>query len=88
MTEIRLILCNQLGLHARPASKLAKIALKYDSEVLVSGNNKSVDAKSISMIMTLGFPKGTELKISVDGPDESDCIEEMKELIENNFYEE
>jgi len=88
MTEIKLILYNQSGLHARPASKLAKIALKYDSEVMVSGNNKSVDAKSISMIMALGLPKGTELKISVDGPDESDCIEEMKELIENNFYEE
>lgn len=88
MLEVTLVLTNSLGLHARPASKITKLAAKYKSKIILSGNNKSVDAKSISMVMAMGLPKGTEMKVSVDGPDEKECIEEIRELVENKFYEE
>jgi len=87
MTEVKLILTNSLGLHARPAAKITKIASKYKSDIVVSGNNRSADAKSISMLMTMGVPKGNEIVVSVNGPDEKECIEELKNLIENKFFE-
>jgi phosphocarrier protein len=88
MTEVRFILTNALGLHARPAAKITKIATKYKSDVIVCGNNKTADAKSISMLMAIGLPKGAELRICADGPDEKDCIEEIRSLVDNHFYEE
>lgn len=88
MTETVVVLKNKMGLHARPASQFIKTASKFTSKVTVSGNGKWADAKSILMVMSLGLTKGTEVKISADGPDEEECINALKELVDNNFGEE
>lgn len=88
MREITITLTNTLGLHARPASKLVKTAARYKSRIMLYGNNKSADAKSISMVMSMGLPMGTQLKIQADGQDQDACISALQELVENKFYEE
>ena len=49
---------------------------------------KTVDAKSILMIMSMGLVKGTEITIVADGPDEADAVKALKELVESKFGEE
>ena len=82
MTEITLILTNKLGLHARPAADLTKLAAKFKSKITLKGKGKTVDAKSILMVLTMGIRQGEALTIIADGPDEVECIEVLKAFIE------
>lgn len=76
------------GLHARPASMLAKIAMKYKCELgmhLEGDTNKIYQPKSILSIMSLGASKGDRVTFSADGVDEKEAIEGIKNLIEADF---
>ena len=59
----------------------------YKSVVTICRSD-TVEAKSISMLIAIELPKGTELRIYGDGPDQKDCIEEIRSWIENHFYDE
>lgn len=88
MVEETFTLANSLGLHARPAAEITKMVSKYKSKVLLRGNNKTVDAKSAIMVMTMGVARGGQLTITVDGEDEALCMAALKEFVVNKFYEE
>ena len=60
---------NQLGLHARPASMFVKTATKFASEIMVKKEGESVNGKSIMGLMTLAAAKGTRLVIETNGDD-------------------
>ena len=77
---------NPTGLHARAAAKLAELASEYESVVRV-GQNKMVDGKSILSLMMLAAVYGTELNIEAKGPDESEAVDALRELIKNGFGE-
>ncbi|MBZ0265425.1 HPr family phosphocarrier protein [bacterium] len=89
MISRKLTLQNKLGLHARPASRIVKLATRYKGTTveLVRGGD-IVNGKSILGVMMLAAGMGTELEIRVDGPQEADLLEEIAELINNKFYEE
>ena len=61
---------------------------KFKSKVQIKAKGKTVDAKSILMIMSMGLVKGTEITIVADGPDEADAVKALKELVESKFGEE
>jgi phosphocarrier protein len=82
MIEINLILTNKLGLHARPAADFTKLAAGFKSKITLKAKGKTVDAKSILMVMTMGIRQGELLTIIAEGPDEVECIEVLKEYIE------
>jgi len=88
MIEVTLELKNKLGLHARPAAEITKTASKFKSTVKLLGNGKTADAKSIIMVMSMGVKEGHQLTIKAEGPDEEECIQALRTLIENRFYEE
>ena len=87
MQEIRFTLTNKLGLHARPASLLAQTSSKFKSTVTIEGKGKTVNTKSVILLMTLGFGEGTDCKIAVEGEDETECMEAIKNLVDNTFFE-
>ena len=78
---------NKTGLHARPASMFVQAANKFQSKIKISAKGKTVDAKSILMIMSLGLTQGTELTISAEGPDAADALAALTKLIEDKFGE-
>ena len=88
MTEETLTIENKTGIHARPASIFVQTATKFKSKVQIKAKGKTVDAKSILMIMSMGLVKGTEITICADGPDEADAVAALKELVESKFGEE
>jgi phosphotransferase system HPr (HPr) family protein len=88
MIQRSLLVCNRLGLHARAAAKLVQLANKFQSQVSVSTNHMSADAKSILGVLTLAAAKDTHLLVEVRGPDEERAMAEIAELIEGKFGEE
>jgi len=88
MTEATTTIENKTGIHARPASLFVQTASKFKSKVQIKAKGKTVDAKSILMIMSMGLVKGTEITISADGEDEEDAVKTLKDLVDAKFNEE
>ncbi|MDX5474481.1 MAG: phosphocarrier protein HPr [Bacillaceae bacterium] len=69
------------GIHARPATQLVQSAGKFDAEVNLEYNGKSVNLKSIMGVMSLGIPQGAEIKIVANGSDEADAITALENTL-------
>lgn len=89
MLEAEIKVVNPLGLHARAAAQLVRLAGKFASKIVVErcDNNLFADAKSILSVLTLAASKGTTLKLKVNGNDEIEAFEEIKTLFANGFGE-
>lgn len=85
MVKETFVIENETGLHARPATEIAKIAMKYKCDVNLIVNGKTINAKSPLMIMSAGIKSKTELEILCDGEDESQAMEELKIFLQNNL---
>jgi phosphocarrier protein len=81
---------NKLGLHARAAAKLVRLASRFSSDIFLSraDANQQIDSKSILGILMLAASKGTNLTISIEGQDEAEALEAICELFETKFGEE
>ncbi len=88
MKERKIVINNELGLHARAAAKIVTLTNKFDSIINIINGNKSADAKSIMKILMLSAPKGTEIKITADGEDEALALDSLETLIKEKFDEE
>ena len=78
---------NELGMHARPASKIAAIAQQAGSQVLLCVNSHKVDAASILDILSLGAAKGTRIKIEIEDKKDIKVLEQLIVFFENGFGE-
>ena len=87
MTEATTTIENKTGIHARPASVFVQKASSFKSKVQLKAKGKTVDAKSILMIMSMGLVKGTEITICADGPDEKEAVDALKALVDAKFGE-
>lgn len=85
MVKKTFVIENETGLHARPATEIAKIAMKYKCNVNLIVNGKTINAKSPLMIMSAGIKSKTELEILCDGEDEEQAIEELKTFLQSNL---
>ena len=80
---------NRLGLHARAAAKLVRVASQYSSQIRLSreGAADTIDAKSILGILMLAASRGVRLVVSIDGQDEVEAGEAIRRLFEDRFGE-
>ncbi|MDR0137044.1 phosphocarrier protein HPr [Metabacillus idriensis] len=69
------------GIHARPATVLVQTASKFDADVNLAYNGKTVNLKSIMGVMSLGIAKDSEITISAAGSDENDAIAALEETM-------
>jgi phosphocarrier protein HPr len=83
--DIRIV--NKLGLHARPASQLAKLAGKYRADIHIRKGSDQVNAKSIMGIITLAAGPDTVLRFIATGPDAEDALTAINDLVEGKFGE-
>lgn len=74
---------NESGLHARPASMFVKEANKYVSDIKVSIESKIFNAKSIMGILSAGITSGTTIEISADGEDAQIAVDNLVKLVED-----
>jgi len=86
LEEKEVTINNKYGLHSRPASALVKKASNFDSEIKLIYDGKEANTKSILGLMVLAIEPGAEVKIIAEGEDEKEALEELEELIENDFF--
>ena len=83
----RIKIINPQGLHARPASVFAKIANRFEAEVMVKKGGESVNGKSIMGLMTLAANKGSYLEIETSGPDAKEAMIELEKFLVSDTEE-
>jgi len=88
MKKLEIVIENPTGLHARPAKTFVNIAKKFSSDVFVIHNDKRAKGKSLISLLTLGAETGAKIQIEVDGADEDQALEAIKEAIESGLGEE
>jgi len=81
------IIVNELGLHARSAGKIAKIAQNAQSTIWLTKNNEKVDASSIIDILTLACAKGSKIMLTVDSKSDVHILNEITALVKRGFEE-
>jgi phosphocarrier protein len=78
---------NERGLHARASAKFVKMASGFDAEIKVSRDGQTVDARSIMGLMMLAAGIGSTIEIVTDGPEASEALEALCDLVANRFDE-
>jgi len=78
---------NKLGLHARAAAKLTKLAGSFACEVWMSRGERRINAKSIMGVMMLAAGKGSQVTLETSGAQEQEALHALLELIDGKFGE-
>ncbi len=87
MVEKILTVRNRAGIHARPASLIAQMANKYQSEISLEKDSIVVNAKSIMGVITMAAGYNTTITLKVEGSDEQDAANAIEKLFEGKFEE-
>ena len=87
MFSKEVVVQNQVGLHARPATFFIQMANEFKSSVWVEKDERKVNAKSLLGVLSLGITKGTSIAIIADGADEQEAVTTLVNLIASNFTE-
>ena len=87
MFSKEVVVKNQIGLHARPATFFIQRANEFKSSVWIEKDARKVNAKSLLGVLSLGITKGTHVIILADGTDEEEAANSLVDLIESNFIE-
>ena len=78
---------NQVGLHARPATFFIQKANEFKSSIWVEKEERRVNAKSLLGVLSLGIVKGTAITLIADGADEKEAVAALVDLVNENFGE-
>ncbi len=87
MVSKDVVVNNQVGLHARPATFFIQKANEFKSSIWVEKEERRVNAKSLLGVLSLGIVKGTAITLIAEGVDEAAAVDTLAELVESNFAE-
>jgi phosphocarrier protein len=82
-----LLIVNELGLHARSAAKLAKLAQTADKGVWIEAAGQRADAKQLLDLLTLGAAQGDRIRIGIESATDLPALEQIVGLIQSGFGE-
>ncbi len=87
MYSKEVVVKNQVGLHARPATYFIQKANEFKSTIWVEKEERQVSAKSLLGVLSMGIVRGTTITVKADGIDEEAAVNALVELINSNFEE-
>jgi len=87
MFSKEVLVSNQVGLHARPATFFIQKANEFKASIWVEKDERRVNAKSLLGVLSLGITRGVNITILADGTDEEQAVAALVELISTNFAE-
>ena len=85
MKEIKHVINDPLGMHARPAGMLVKAVAPFASKITVNAPTGSADAKRLMALMRLAAKQGMELTVTIEGPDEEKAAAELQAFLTANL---
>jgi phosphocarrier protein HPr len=80
-------ICNQRGLHARAAARFVKTAAQFDADIKVRKNGTEVSGRSIMGLMMLAAAPGAVIELTASGPQATEAVNALADLIECKFDE-
>lgn len=83
--EVTTTIINKHGIHATPSSMFVRKASSFISKIWIKARGRTVDGKSVLMVMSMGLTKGTEITIIAEGNDAQEAVTELKELVDSGF---
>ncbi len=87
MSDRAVTICNSLGLHARPAAQLVRMAAGFAATIELERDGMAVNAKSIMGVMMLAAEQGAVLHLRAEGVDAEAAVAAIADLIEAGFGE-
>lgn len=84
MKQFTYTIKDELGVHARPAGLLVKLAKKYTSKVTIEKDGKICDMRKLMAVMGLGIKQGETITVTVEGEDETVAAEEIAAFLNEN----
>ncbi len=85
MKEFTYKICDELGIHARPAGQLVKTASEFGSDIKIYKNEKSADLKRLFSLMGLSVKKDDTVRVTIDGADEDSALVAVEGFFKNNL---
>jgi phosphocarrier protein HPr len=85
--EREALIVNPLGLHARPAAQLVRLASRFASDILFAKDGVEVNGKSIMGVMMLAAECGSSITIRASGEDAEQAVQALLELVAGGFGE-
>jgi multiphosphoryl transfer protein len=89
--EVRMVVSNSVGLHARPAARFVKLAGRFDADVEVTNSTRNkgpVNGRSIMAVTTLDARQGDEIVVRATGSEAGAVLQAIEDLAKNNFGDE
>lgn len=85
MRQLKIV--NEKGLHARASAKFVKLASEFESEIQVTRDGVTVDARSIMGLLMLGAGIGCGVEVKAEGPDAAEAVAALTDLVARRFDE-
>jgi len=85
MIEFNIEIHDELGLHARPAGQIVKIASKYKSAISIKKGAQTADAKKLFSVMALGARQGEKITFTFEGDDAAEAAAEIEQFVSANL---
>ena len=85
MTKFTYIITDELGIHARPAGQLVKLAKSFSCDIALECKGNSADLKKLFAVMGLGAKKGDAIVVSCDGEGEADASSTLEDFLKQNL---
>ena len=82
METFQYTITDEIGIHARPAGELAKLAKEFQSKITIKTKTKQADAEKLMAVMALGVRNGQTVTVEVCGADEEEAAEAVRKLFE------
>ena len=87
MVSKEILIINRLGLHARAAAQLVRLANEYPCNISLTNDGNVKDAKSVMEVLMLGATEGTTLKLMATGEEEEEALQAISDLFAARFNE-
>ena len=87
MFSKEVLVSNQVGLHARPATFFIQKANEFKSSIWIEKEDRRVNAKSLLGVLSLGITRGINVTILAEGSDEEEAVTSLVDLVASNFNE-
>ena len=84
MKQFQYTIKDELGVHARPAGLLVKLAKQYTSAITIEKNGKTCDMRKLMAVMGMGIRQGETITVTAEGEDEVAAIEAVEKFLTEN----
>ena len=85
MQQFSYVITDEIGIHARPAGMLVKVAKNFKSKITLNGKEKTADATKLMAVMSMGIKCGDTVEVSVEGEAETAAAAELETFFKENL---